>query len=83
MYAELKQRITEGTWLYDKSSGSRLMFEPRAGAQRTLVYKQRFDNNVQSTVRRVCEVESETAERIILHCGGIRPSATSPTEEAN
>ncbi|KAG0411640.1 hypothetical protein HPB47_011244 [Ixodes persulcatus] len=83
MYAELKQQITAETRLYDNSLGSRLLFEARAGALRTLVYKQRFDNSVQLTVCRVCEGESETAEHIILHCGGIRPSATSPTEEAN
>ncbi|KAG0411532.1 hypothetical protein HPB47_011336, partial [Ixodes persulcatus] len=83
MYAELKQQITAETRLYDNSLGSRLLFEARAGALRTLVYKQRFDNNVQSTVCRLCENESETAEHIILHCGRIRPSATSPTEEAN
>ncbi|KAG0414993.1 hypothetical protein HPB47_007836, partial [Ixodes persulcatus] len=71
MYAELKQQITAE----DAAA--------RAGALRTLVYKQRFDNNVQSTVCRVCDGESESAEHIILHCGGIRPSATSPTEEAN
>ncbi|KAG0416151.1 hypothetical protein HPB47_006683 [Ixodes persulcatus] len=83
MYTELKQQITAETRLYDNSLGSRLLFEARAGALRTLVYKQRFDNNVQSTVCRVCEGESETSEHIILRCGGIRPSATSPTEEAN
>ncbi|KAG0419059.1 hypothetical protein HPB47_004397 [Ixodes persulcatus] len=52
MYAELKQQITAETRLYDNSLGSRLLFEARAGALRTLVYKQRFDNNVQSTVCR-------------------------------
>ncbi|KAG0410949.1 hypothetical protein HPB47_011924 [Ixodes persulcatus] len=83
MYAELKQQMTAETRLYDDSLGSRLLFEARAGALRTLVYKQRFDNSVQSTVCRVCEGESETSEHIILRCGGIRPSATSPTEEAN
>lgn len=83
MYAELKQQITAETRLYDNSLGSRLLFEARAGALRTLVYKQRFDSNVQSTVCRVCEGESETAEHIILRCGGIRPSVTPPTEEAN
>ncbi|KAG0422186.1 hypothetical protein HPB47_001982 [Ixodes persulcatus] len=83
MYAELKQQITAETRLYDNSLGSRLLFEACVGALRTLVYKQRFDNNVQSTVCRVCEGESETSEHIILLCGGIRPSATSPTEEAN
>ncbi|KAG0427915.1 hypothetical protein HPB47_025059 [Ixodes persulcatus] len=55
MYAELKQQITAETRLYDNSLGSCLLFEARAGALRTLVYKQRFDNNVQSTVCRVCE----------------------------
>ncbi|KAG0444341.1 hypothetical protein HPB47_013905, partial [Ixodes persulcatus] len=83
MYAELEQQITAETRLYDNSLGSRLLFEARVGALRTLVYKQRFENNVQSTVCRVCEGESETAEHIILHCGGIQPSATSPNEEAN
>ena len=81
--AHVMSHITAETRLYDNSLGSRLLFEARAGALRTLVYKQRFDNNVQSTVCRVCEGESETSEHIILRCGGIRPSATSPTEEAN
>ncbi|KAG0421103.1 hypothetical protein HPB47_002980 [Ixodes persulcatus] len=40
-----------------------------------------YDNSLGS--RLLFEARAETAEHIILHCGGIRPSATSPTEEAN
>ncbi|KAG0443412.1 hypothetical protein HPB47_014946 [Ixodes persulcatus] len=77
MYAELKQQITAETRLYDNSLGSRLLFEARAGALRTLVYKQRFDNNVQSTVCRVCE---ETDHRELgLYSGHLeKKSARNP-----
>ncbi|KAG0428000.1 hypothetical protein HPB47_024999 [Ixodes persulcatus] len=66
MYAELKQQITAETRLYDNSLGSRLLVEARAGALRTLVYKQRFDNSVQSTVCRADDQTGDSARQKIL-----------------
>ncbi|KAG0437227.1 hypothetical protein HPB47_017545 [Ixodes persulcatus] len=50
VYSKNKQLIAAETLLYDNSLGSRLLFEARAGALRTLVYRERFDPKVVSTI---------------------------------
>ncbi|KAH7979446.1 hypothetical protein HPB49_009431 [Dermacentor silvarum] len=54
--------------LYDNSAGSALLFETRAGALRTKVYRRRFDQSVDdSTVQcRACGDDEENIEHIVL-----------------
>ncbi|KAG0417126.1 hypothetical protein HPB47_005871 [Ixodes persulcatus] len=68
VYSKNKQLIAAETLLYDNSLGSRLLFEARAGALRTLVYRERFDPKVVSTMCRACREEPETVEHLVLYC---------------
>ncbi|KAH7979776.1 hypothetical protein HPB49_010969 [Dermacentor silvarum] len=61
--------------LYDNSAGSALLFETRAGALRTKVYRRRFDQSVDdSTVQcRACGDDEENIEHIVLRCDRLCP----------
>ncbi|KAH7972541.1 hypothetical protein HPB52_013275 [Rhipicephalus sanguineus] len=61
--------------MYDKNTGGDLLFEARAGALRTLVSHRRFDGSTDDTraLRRVCEQEEETMQKVVLHCPCLRP----------
>lgn len=63
-----KQTITSETRLYDNSLGSRLLFEARAEALRTLPYKRRFDDAVTASVCRSCGTHDKTVAEVILDC---------------
>ncbi|KAH6930609.1 hypothetical protein HPB50_015518 [Hyalomma asiaticum] len=67
--------------LYDNSGGSALLFEARAGALRTLTYRRRFDSSadVDRAICRICGVEEETTEHLVLHCTGLRPDHVEGT----
>ncbi|KAH6925985.1 hypothetical protein HPB50_012920 [Hyalomma asiaticum] len=67
--------------LYDNSGGSALLFEARAGALRTLTYRRRFDSpaDVDRAICRICGVEEETTEHLVLHCTGLRPDHVEGT----
>ncbi|KAG0437328.1 hypothetical protein HPB47_017490 [Ixodes persulcatus] len=67
VYSKNKQLIAAETLLYGNSLGSRLLFEARAGALRTLVYRERFDPKVVSTMCRACREEPETVEHLVLY----------------
>ncbi|KAH7946114.1 hypothetical protein HPB49_020518 [Dermacentor silvarum] len=64
--------------LYDNSCGSALLFEARAGALRTLVYRHRFDSSVDLTCR-TCGLEEENPEHLVLRCAGLCPRHTEGT----
>ncbi|KAH7974099.1 hypothetical protein HPB49_009963 [Dermacentor silvarum] len=66
LYREYKQEVRVEP-LYDNSAGSKLLFEARAGALRTLVYRRRFDDDVGSAMGRVCDADEDTIEQLILH----------------
>ncbi|KAG0416830.1 hypothetical protein HPB47_006103 [Ixodes persulcatus] len=74
VYSKNKQLIAAETLLYDNSLGSRLLFEARAGALRTLVYRERFDPKVVSTMCRACREEPETVEHLVLYCECLLPA---------
>ncbi|KAH7965221.1 hypothetical protein HPB49_004766 [Dermacentor silvarum] len=61
--------------LYDNSVGSALLFETRAGALRTKVYRRCFDQSVDdSTVQcRACGDDEENIEHIVLRCDRLCP----------
>lgn len=73
------KEIISGSRIYDNSIGSSLLFEARAGALRTLEYRRRFDDDVVSSLCRVCGVETETQEHLVLRC---RSLPTAPVEGA-
>ncbi|KAG0412791.1 hypothetical protein HPB47_010058 [Ixodes persulcatus] len=58
---------------YDNSLGSRLLFEARAGALRTRLYRQRFDPAIESVRCGACGQEDETITHLVLHCTGLTP----------
>lgn len=60
---------------YDNSIGSKLLFEARAGALRTQVYRRRYDSapEVQTALCRVCGAQEETIEHIVLQCPQLPP----------
>ncbi|KAG0437243.1 hypothetical protein HPB47_017538, partial [Ixodes persulcatus] len=58
---------------YDNSLGSRLLFEARAGALRTLAYRQRFDPMIITIQCRLCDQEAETIEHLVLRCPALTP----------
>ncbi|KAG0412919.1 hypothetical protein HPB47_009934 [Ixodes persulcatus] len=58
---------------YDNSLGSRLLFEARAGALRTLAYRQRFDPTIMTIQCRLCDQEAETIEHLVLRCPALTP----------
>ncbi|KAL3188818.1 hypothetical protein MRX96_002980 [Rhipicephalus microplus] len=68
-----------GSRLYDISIRSRLLFEARVGVLHTLEYHRKFDGTVVSNLCRVCGVESETQEHLVLRYSSL-PSA--PVEGA-
>lgn len=61
--------------LYDNSIGSQLLFEARAGALRTLVYRRRYDSapEVLTALCRMCGYQEETIEHIVLQCPQLLP----------
>ena len=67
IYTEGKQVISAETHLFENSLGSRLLFEARAGALRTLAYRARFDSKVESTLCRACGLKTETTEHQVLN----------------
>lgn len=74
-----EQTIGWETKLYDNNLGSRLLFKARAGALRTLPYRQHFDSKVTTSVCRVCRVcraHDETVAHIVLECAGLQPTLT-------
>ncbi|KAH7959554.1 hypothetical protein HPB49_011876 [Dermacentor silvarum] len=75
-------RQTEAdTWRRDMEGNvaSSLLFEAQAGALRTLVYRWRFDGNVGSVMCRVCNVDQETIEHLVLHCASLTPTPIDGT----
>ncbi|XP_077564456.1 uncharacterized protein LOC144179908 [Haemaphysalis longicornis] len=60
---------------YDNSIGSKLLFEARAGALGTQVYRRRYDSapEVQTALCRVCGAQEETIEHIVLQCPQLPP----------
>ncbi|KAG0423841.1 hypothetical protein HPB47_000389 [Ixodes persulcatus] len=60
--------------LYDNSLGSRLLFEARAGALRTLSYRRHFNSTVTTNVCRVCGAHDKTVAHMVLECAGLRPT---------
>ncbi|KAG0412322.1 hypothetical protein HPB47_010528 [Ixodes persulcatus] len=58
---------------YDNSLGSRLLFEARAGALRTRLYRQRFDPAIESVRCGACGQEDETITHLVLHYTGLTP----------
>ncbi|KAG0427462.1 hypothetical protein HPB47_025476 [Ixodes persulcatus] len=75
VYSKNKQLIAAETLLYDNSLDSRLLFEARAGALRTLVYRERFDPKVVSTMCRACREEPETVEHLVIYCECLLPTS--------
>ena len=73
VYNLWKNTISAENTLYDNSLGSQLLFEARAGALRTLIYRQRFDRLVTSTTCRACGEKEETIEHIVLACSSLQP----------
>ncbi|KAG0419247.1 hypothetical protein HPB47_004251, partial [Ixodes persulcatus] len=74
VYLANKMTIASEVRVYDNSWGSRFLFEARAGALRTLSYRRRFDTTVTSTTCRVCGVNDETVEHIVLDRARRKPS---------
>lgn len=74
------KRGISGECFYDNSIGSSLLFEARAGALRTLVYRSRFQDTGMCTKCRLCGAEAETQEHLILRCAGLQ---TVPAEDAD
>ena len=74
VYRSCKNEI-EKERMYDNSGGSGLLFEARAGALRTLVYRRRFDENIDDTsaMCRVCGQEEETIPHLVLRCTCLGP----------
>ncbi|KAH7977395.1 hypothetical protein HPB49_001214 [Dermacentor silvarum] len=64
---------------YDNSVGSRLLFEARAAALRTLVYRHLYDPTIASTIGRACGEEDESVEHVVLRCKNL---STFPPEGA-
>ncbi|KAH6948250.1 hypothetical protein HPB50_023300 [Hyalomma asiaticum] len=58
--------------LYDNSGGRAL---------RTLTYRRRFDSSadLDRAICRICGVEEETTEHLVLHCTGLRPDHVEGT----
>ncbi|KAH7954487.1 hypothetical protein HPB49_019142 [Dermacentor silvarum] len=79
LFTDPVQEDSERKWsmerLYDNSAGSALLFETRAGALRTKVYRRRFDQSVDdSTVQcRACGDDEENIEHIVLRCDRLCP----------
>ncbi|KAH7987025.1 hypothetical protein HPB49_026123 [Dermacentor silvarum] len=65
---------------YDNSIGSSLLFEARAGAMRTIVYRSRFQDTGMSTKCRLCGAEAETQEHLILRCAGLQIAPAEDTD---
>ncbi|KAH7970285.1 hypothetical protein HPB49_002260 [Dermacentor silvarum] len=78
LYREHKREIRVEP-LYDNSVASSLLFEARAGALRTRVYRRRFDENVGSVMCRVCNADQETIEHLVLHCASLTPAPIDGT----
>ncbi|KAH8027516.1 hypothetical protein HPB51_007066 [Rhipicephalus microplus] len=57
--------------LYDKSLGSKLLFEARAGALRTLVCLSTIMEDVSDVRCRVCGEQDKRIEHVVLQCKGI------------
>ncbi|KAH8034242.1 hypothetical protein HPB51_021955 [Rhipicephalus microplus] len=74
VYQSCKNEI-EKQRMYDNNGGSGLPFEARAGALRTLVYRDRFDKNTDdmSAMWRVCGQEEETIPHLVLRCTCLGP----------
>lgn len=64
--------------LYDNNVGSALLFEARAGALRTQVYRRHFDPSLaDGTVQcRTCGKDEENIEHLVLHCECLCPRQT-------
>ncbi|KAG0412677.1 hypothetical protein HPB47_010161 [Ixodes persulcatus] len=58
---------------YNNNLGSHLLFEVRAGALRTLAYRQQFDPTIMTIQCRLCDQEAETIEHLVLHCTAPTP----------
>ncbi|KAG0430090.1 hypothetical protein HPB47_023017 [Ixodes persulcatus] len=74
VYVAHKRTIGSEDRLYDNSLRSRLLFEARAGALRTLSYRRHFDFTVTTSVCRVCGFHDETVAHIVLEYAGLRPT---------
>ncbi|KAH6948082.1 hypothetical protein HPB50_022807 [Hyalomma asiaticum] len=81
MYRSHKKAIAAER-LYDNGIGSSLLFEARAGALRTLVYRRRYDTSPDDTTAmcRICSAEEEDVEHLVLCCTGLSPRSAEGTD---
>ncbi|KAH7977529.1 hypothetical protein HPB49_002173 [Dermacentor silvarum] len=70
VYRQHKQEIS-ALDLYDNALGSKLLFEPRDGALRTLARQRRISDEVPSVVCRACGKAEETIDHVVLLCDAI------------
>ncbi|KAH7953360.1 hypothetical protein HPB49_007350 [Dermacentor silvarum] len=70
VYRRHKQEISTVDF-YDNALGSKLLFEARAGALRTLARQRRISDEVPSVVRRACGKAEETIDHVVLLCDAI------------
>ncbi|KAH6939751.1 hypothetical protein HPB50_021555 [Hyalomma asiaticum] len=81
MYRSHKKAIAAER-LYDNGIGSSLLFEARAGALRTLVYRRRYDTSPDATTAMcgICSAEEEDVEHLALRCTGLSPRHAEGTD---
>ncbi|KAH6948850.1 hypothetical protein HPB50_026601 [Hyalomma asiaticum] len=81
MYRSHKKAIAAER-LYDNGIGSSLLFEARAGALRTLVYRRRYETSPDATTAmcRICSAEEEDVEHLVLRCTGLSPRHAEGTD---
>ncbi|KAH6934435.1 hypothetical protein HPB50_024224 [Hyalomma asiaticum] len=81
MYRSHKKAIAAER-LYDNGIGSSLLFEARAGALRTLVYRRRYDTSPDATTAmcRIYSAEEEDVEHLVLRCTGLSPRHAEGTD---
>ncbi|XP_077489273.1 uncharacterized protein LOC144100112 [Amblyomma americanum] len=80
VYRECKNSIGPEK-IFDNGLGSALLFEARAGALRTLVYRRHFDATpeAQAAICRACGDAEETIEHLVMSCQRLHPMPTEGT----
>ncbi|KAH7986745.1 hypothetical protein HPB49_025834 [Dermacentor silvarum] len=79
LYRGNKQGISAECF-YDNSIGSCLLFEARAGALRTLVYRSHFQDTRMCRKCKLCGAETEPQEHLILQCDGLQTATAEDTD---